>query len=215
MFRKNERGALVVEASIVFPVMFLVIFFMIYTGNVYLQKCRVESIVTQYAIDGAAYCADPLLSNIESSMAKDGKASIPAAKSHEVYPYRFFSDTGAGNVESTIKTGLVSKVKKVSSGLFAGMNPILAEKDVKTDYKASFLYATFAVDVAYKVKMPIRLLGMDENVYMHANVHVEMPVSDTADMIRTMDMVWDYMERTGAAEKIEELGKAVSEWIKK
>lgn len=36
----DERGALIVEASIVFPTMFLAIFFMLFVGNAYTQKCN-------------------------------------------------------------------------------------------------------------------------------------------------------------------------------
>ena len=108
MEKKKERGALIVEASIVFPVMFLVIFFMIYAGNAYLQKCRIESIISQSAIDGAAYCADPQLEQIEN-----GK--IPSVDSIEVYPYRFFSSTGVGDVEAKIEKMIDTRVKQLSS----------------------------------------------------------------------------------------------------
>ena len=64
--KKNESGVVFVEASVVFPVMFLVIFLMIYAGNAYLQKARVEAIVTEIAIDGAAYCADPMSRDVEA-----------------------------------------------------------------------------------------------------------------------------------------------------
>ena len=54
----DERGALIVEASIVFPTMFLAIFFMLFVGNAYTQKCKVEDIVVSAVLEGAAKCAD-------------------------------------------------------------------------------------------------------------------------------------------------------------
>ena len=36
-FKESERGMVIVEATIVFPVMFLVIFLMLFTGNAYLR----------------------------------------------------------------------------------------------------------------------------------------------------------------------------------
>ena len=38
---KDDRGALVVEATIVFPVCLLIIMLLLYLGNVYYQKARI------------------------------------------------------------------------------------------------------------------------------------------------------------------------------
>ena len=49
------------EATIVFPVCLIIIMMLLYLGNVYYQKSRIESIVVEAVLDGAAYSADPLL----------------------------------------------------------------------------------------------------------------------------------------------------------
>ena len=41
---KNEKGATIVEASVVFPIVFIIIIIMLILGNAYYQKCRVEAI---------------------------------------------------------------------------------------------------------------------------------------------------------------------------
>lgn len=207
MKNKNERGSVIVEASIVFPVMFLIIFFMIFTGNAYLQKCRVESIINQYALDGAAYCADPQLSSIEG-----GK--IPKLDGLNVYPYRYFSSSNSGysaDIAATVENNIHKKVTTLSSGLFSGMKPMMTKGDINAVYNSGFVYSTFSVDATYKIEMPIRLLGDDENMKLEVSTHVEVPVSDSVEMIRNIDMVWDYMERFGVAEKIEEAKTKLSE----
>lgn len=204
MKKKNERGALVVEASIVFPVMFLVIFFMIFAGNAYLQKCRVEAIVNQGAIDGAAYCADPQLKNAEAGR-------MPSVGSIEVYPYRFFSSTGVGNVEGTIENMIEEKVSGMSSGLFSDMKP--TDFTVQANYSSGILYATFTVDASYRIKIPVRLLGDEENIHLDVDTHVQMPVSDSTELIRNIDMIWDYMERYGVAEKIQKMVDTAKGWF--
>ena len=80
----DERGALIVEASIVFPTMFLAIFFMLFVGNAYTQKCKVEDIVVSAVLEGAAKCADPMLDDIESG-------SIPDFNSVSLKPYRYLT----------------------------------------------------------------------------------------------------------------------------
>lgn len=204
MKNKNENGTLIVEASIVFPVMFLIIFFMIFTGNAYLQKCRVEAIINQCAIDGAAYCADPQLQQVE-----DG--SIPSVDGIEVYPYRFFSSTGVGDVEGEMEALIEDRVSNMSSGLFSGMKP--TNFTVQANYSGGILYANFSVDASYKIKIPVRLLGQTENFHLDVTTHVEMPVSDSTELIRNIDMIWDYMEKYGVAEKIEEMVTAAKEWF--
>jgi len=204
MKQKNDRGAMIVEATIVFPVTFLVIFFMIFAGNAYLQKCRVEAIISTLALDGAAYCADPLLDQAEA-----GK--IPGVGEHEVYPYRAFNSSGVGDIEGYISGNIDSKVAKMSTGLFVGMKP--ERFQVTTDYKNGLLYGTFSVDANYRIKYPIRMLFSEENMYMYVSTHVEMPVSDTTELIRNIDLIWDYMERFGVAQKLEEMISAAKEWF--
>ena len=204
MKNKNERGSVIVEASIVFPVMFLVIFFMIFAGNAYLQKCRVEAIINQCAIDGASYCADPQLQYVEGG-------SIPSVENIEVYPYRFFSSTGVGDVEDQMEALIEDRVSNMSSGLFSGMKP--TGFTVQANYSSGILYATFSVDASYKIRIPVRLLGETENMHLDVTTHVEMPVSDSTELIRNIDMIWDYMEKYGVAEKIEEMVTAAKEWF--
>lgn len=203
-WKNDEGGMLIVEASIVFPVMFLVIFLMIFAGNAYLQKCRVEAIVNNLAIDGAAYCADPMLDDIESG-------SIPSLSEHDVYPYRYLLTGEMGNIEDDIYSELESKISGMSSGLFSGMKPKNYIIDVK--YHNGFIYSTFSVDVEYKIQMPVRLLGESEYISLAVASHAEMPVSDTSEFIRNVDMVGDYMEKFGVTEKINEMINKVKEWM--
>ena len=58
---KRDKGAvMVVEATIVFPIMFFVIFLIILYGNVMYQKSKIDNYVSAYAQWGAQQCADPL-----------------------------------------------------------------------------------------------------------------------------------------------------------
>lgn len=203
---KKEAGSLIVEASIVFPVMFLVIFFMIYAGNAFLQKSRVESIVNACAIDGSAYCADPQLKLVEAN-------SLPTVKNVEIYPYRFFSSNAVGDVGGQIEGMIRSRISGMSSGLFSGMKP--RDVTVQTSYVNGIIYATFQANVSYKIEIPIRLLGEKENISVKVTTHVEMPVSNSAEFMRNVDMVGDYMDRYGVTQKIEEMVAEAKKWFTK
>ena len=204
--RSDESGLVIVEATIVFPVMFLVIFLMLFTGNAYLQKCRVDSYVNQLAIDGAAYCADPMLEEVV-----DG--SIPSVANSNVYPYRYFDPNGALDIKDTLEIEISKKINNMSTGLFSGMKP--ANQIITVEYNNGFIYSTFSVTVDYKIVMPIRLLGSNENISMSLSSHANMPVSDTAEFIRNVDMAEDYMEKYGIKEKLEEAKKKLDDAIQK
>ena len=205
--RKNERGALVVEASIVFPVMFLVIIFMLFMGNAYLQKSRIEAIASKNALAGAAYCADPQLEQISNGGA--------GALKGDSYPYRFVTSGFGNSTASAIKKKILNDIKGLNTGLFSAMKPVVKDKDVIVKYTNSFLYATFSVDITYKVMIPVRMLGESEYPYLTMTSHMQVPVSDTTEMIRNVDMIWDYMERTGIADKVSSVSAKLQEALSK
>jgi hypothetical protein len=199
---KKEEGMLIVEATVVFPVMFLVIFVLLFTGNAYMQKCRVESVIQDMAVKGASYCADPLLSTVEAG-------SVPtSSKDVEVEPYRYLIG-GMDSKEEQIKTTLQSRLSNISTGLFDNMKPSVQINSVK--YSGSILYSSFEVEVVYKIKIPIRLLGESENLALSVQTHDEVPVEDVPEFIRNVNMVEDYMDSTGVTDKITKMIDAVKE----
>lgn len=54
--RKEEKGALILEATIVFPVMFFILLFLIYTGNMFYIRSQVDSIASLYVSDHYDSC---------------------------------------------------------------------------------------------------------------------------------------------------------------
>lgn len=204
-FKESERGMVIVEATIVFPVMFLVIFLMLFTGNAYLQKCRVDSYVNQLAIEGASYCADPMLDEVEGG-------SIPGYDNVDIRPYRYLVG-GMDDIEAEIDADVERKIRNMSSGLFSGMKP--SSVIANTKYNNGFIYSTFSVDVEYKIQVPVRLLGASDFIYMNISSHADMPVSDTTEFIRNINMVEDYMQKYGVTEKINEMIEKAKEWFNK
>lgn len=204
---KKESGMVIVEATIVFPVMFLVILLMLIAGNAFLQKCRVDSIINRLAIEGAAYCIDPHLSGVEAG-------NLPELDNLGVYPYRFIwpdVEQNAGNVESDIQNKAKDRITNLGTGYFNGMKPENAT--VNTKYNYGFLSSSFSIETEYKIVLPIRLLWEDENIKVAFASRTEMPVADPPDFIRNVDMVQDYIEKTGLQEKIDEAVEKINKAI--
>lgn len=204
---KEERGAVFVEASIVFPVCLIVILMLLYLGNVYYQKSRIEAIVVEAALDGAAYCADPLLRAIES-----GGGRVPALGSADYEPYRYLGGLfgGMDSIEESVSSLITDRVRGLNTGLFSGMKPTGYDTGgLQVEYRSSFIVSSISVDMEYRIELPIRLLGDRENLSMKFHTHTEVPVGDTPEFIRNVNMVDDIFEVTGAKEamtnKIQEL----------
>lgn len=202
----DENGMVIVEASIVFPVMFLIIFLMLFAGNAYWQMCRVEAIANNLVIDGAAYCADSMLNDIEA-----GKQ--PTVGSIDINPYRYIFTGGMDKVRGDIEDKLKKRVSGLNTGLFSGMKPRI--RVANAAYNNGFIYSTLSVELLCEVTIPVRLLGSsDFTIFKIAN-HIDMPVTDTTEFIKNADMVKDYMDRFGVTEKINELIGKVKELFKK
>lgn len=213
--KNKEDGMLIIEATIVFPIMFLVIFLMYFLGNAFFQKSRVDSIVTQMAYYGSAQCADPLLKYVQSS------GGVPAyGLNYEIQPYRYFigevsSNAGMSKIETDVESQISTKINALKSGLFSGMKPQII--NLEAEFNNAFVYSTFFVEVNYRIPFPIRLLGMNNNFSMKASALCEVPVSDTPEFIRNVDMVGDWVESTeagqSAKDKASNIMKKVAKYI--
>lgn len=206
---KNDRGALIVEATIVFPVCLIIIIFLLYLGNVYYQKSRIESIVVQAVLDGAAYSADPLLKTIETGQdGENGAGSIPGIDSVDYLPYRYVGGMFGGMkpIEDSVRDLIIRRISGLNTGLFMGMKP----EDYQTGsslvvrYNSCFIASSISVDLEYKIELPIRLLGDRERMSLKFRTHTEVPVSDSPEFIRNVNLVEDLLEATGIKRNITE-----------
>lgn len=201
--RKNEQGAvLIVEATLVFPVMFFVILFLIYLGNVYYMRSQVDEIVATAAVKGAALRADPLLYDM---VCEDEENPKLPEKIKQVKPYYNLSDNGA--VKKKIYDEVNGELNSLGDGFFAGMGI----RDIKVNSKMvnnNLINPTFTVEASYTVKMPIKLLGENNPRILSLNSIYTVPITNTQEMVQTIDMLKDYSDRTGVTGK-------VNEWVGK
>ena len=208
---KNDSGALIVEATIVFPVCLIIIMMLLYLGNVYYQKSRIESIVEEAVLDGAAYSADPLLKAVEES----GK--IPDFGSVDYKPYRYIAGFfgGMGDIESSVRNLISSRIGSLNTGLYTGMKPTGYNSNLSVKYNGGFIASSVSVDLQYRIELPIRLLGERERLSMKFKTHTEVPVSDSPEFIRNVNMIEDILEVTGIKAKITDKVKEMKEFFDK
>ena len=117
---QRDKGYLVIEATFVYPLIFFVLMFLLYMGNMYYLKARIDSEVSQEAVYYAAQYADPNLETIENGVptSAEGKTRV----TDNLYRYVNFLDIGGfGKADTKTKNALIERIS--DTGLFSGMTP--------------------------------------------------------------------------------------------
>jgi len=216
-FKSEKAVATIVEATIVFPIVFFTVCFMIFLGNAYFQMAKIETAVTIAAVEGAARCTDPFHSTVTSNKDGDGNISVPI-KFNDIEPYRYILNAGGKDSNiSAVEADLKNRLKRIvgTSGFFLGMTPNVKFSEVK--YNNHFFYATLSVEVKYEITIPMKLIGEKEFTIFSSAARAEVAVNDPADFILNTDMVLDYVESSEignkAIEKLQEAMASVRKFI--
>ena len=203
----DESGAMViVEATFVFPIMFFVIFFLFFMGNMYFAKAYTDNLVTEVAIRTAAKCADPNLETIINSGNKvpDSTGSLK----NEPYRYIFNSDVtfGNGSIEESKNSGvnLILNNENSFNTFFKGMEPQLNSNDINVKFNNNLVNYSLSITATYKISLPWKILFSNEIDIYSFTSHAEVPVSDAPEFIRNIDMVIDYMQQSETVQKAKE-----------
>ena len=192
----RESGMVVVEASFIFPIMFIILFILIYMGNAHYLKAQVEEIVTEQAIEGAKSCSDPLLIKIKET------GSVPSLKDLKTEPYRYLFG-GMDEIEKSVSAEVVRLIEEESGSFFGNMTPKVSTSTSKiAKFNNYVVYSTFSVEVEYVIEFPISFLGADKPIMLTVNSRADVPVNDTPEFIRNTDMVIDLFHGTKVGESI-------------
>lgn len=207
---RTERGAVqIVEASFVFPIMFIVLLTLIYMGNAFFVKAQVESVVETYALKGAKYCADPILASIE-----DG-GGVPSIGNLDVEPYRYLFG-GMDDLEREIGREVADILNGKTASGFNNMKPKVKTPQSKiAKFNNYVVYSTFSVEVDYTLTLPIRFLGAAEPEILKIKARAEVPTNDTAEFIRNTDMVIDILHGTKIGQSVSTIFGKVNDFITK
>lgn len=80
-------------------------------------------------------------------------------------------------------------------------------------FKNYVLYSTFVVQVNYEVKFPIRFLDDDRLSIVKMSARAEVPVSDTDEFIRNVDMAVDLVSETAVGNSIKGIFEKIGSFI--
>ena len=211
---KDENGLVIVEATIVFPVMFFVLLFIIFIGNMYYEQARVDNIVLSYAVKGAEYCADPYQYDIENG---DG---IPTeVKDVKTEPYRYILGGAFEGSISKIEDKISAEVKEeINEGRLiffsnSKANVVGTDNDKIGTFKSYIVYSSFVVQVNYEIKFPIRFIGKNDATIAKLSSRAQVSVSDAPEFINNVDMAVDLLDGNSTVETIKGIFDKVNDFI--
>lgn len=207
-FLKDETGAaLILEATIIYPVVFLCMFFLIFVGLYFMQNAMLESTAQKMAVLAAkevaypgfleiAYEEDMYGNNITYSNGaiearKDLRASnvklsfSTGEEDSRLYRY-WSSDPLTGSSKEKIRQ-LVENNRDISF--------LIGGSDVVVDVKCSnYVIAQYVtVSITQKV-LDIGVLGFFGISAPTLKVSAVAPVNDADEMVRNVDLIMDGVE---------------------
>ena len=185
----NENGAvMIVEASFVFPIMFFVLFFLIYFGNMYVVKSAISRYTSACAIKGAEYYSNPWVKEVTEDYAGN---DVPT-KNEDVKPYRHIFSSK--QIQNDMKTELENEIKGYGGGFFTNMDP--TDISCETEYKNYILYSTFTAGTCYKLTFPIKFIGENDALSIDFSSYETVTITDGSEFVRNTDMAVDYLQRS-------------------
>lgn len=197
---KNEKGAAtIVEASIIMPIVFLIVCFLFIMGYYQLEIATLQSRADRIADIASRIVAQPGYRyygeietkkiDFENLVVNDSKISLSKDTIKKIYkdldPYRYWG-SGEKALDITIKTKLENIVKET-----AYMNPNSSEKSVDIKAKKTGLSNKVQIIVKSNVKLPdfLKYFGLPTSI--EKEISSVAFVADSSEFLRNTDIVFD------------------------
>lgn len=196
---KSENGIVpIFEATIVFPIMFFVIIFMFLMGNVYMSKSYVDAVVHKEAVKIAAKCADP---NLEETL-NNKKLNNTKLKN---MPYRYIFQGQIKNVINSSKKEIRNIAENDFNSFFPRMAPSMENDNcIKIKFENNLINYDLSVTADYKITLPFKFIFADDVIMsFDYTAYANVPVTDSPELIRNVEMIIDYIQQTGLDKKVE------------
>lgn len=195
---KSESGIVpIFEATIVFPIMFFVIIFMFLMGNVYMSKSYVDAFVHKEAVKIAAKCADP---NLEETL-NNKKLNNTKLKN---MPYRYIFQGQINDVINSSKKEIRNIATNDFNSFFPGMAPSMDNDNcIKIKFGNNLINYDLSVTADYKITLPFKFIFADDVMSFDYTAYANVPVTDSPELIRNVEMIIDYIQQTGLDKKVE------------
>ena len=212
---KNEKGAVtLVEATIVFPIVFLVVILIIFVGNVYYTRSYMQKVADKNVLVASEYIKNYTTYLVD----KVGSYSL---EGHDINPYvQIFGITK--NIEGEI----VNRVKKAAKSSSNTLIGTMAPKNIKggmkngrfVDIDEGFFGSDVTVAISYKMSFFSGVTLLGEIPSLEFTVYSKASVCDDVEFIRNIDYVedlWIDFTETETGKKLMEKIQKIIDVIRK
>ncbi len=201
----RNSGSAIIEYTIVFPLILLIIFALFYAGFIMHQRSVLDSAVNRATIYAARLLSDPQYKTIVSSAGPEGDAldcesnSYTMEESFEIQPYRYLTNFNGGNAEEPVKQKVQSIVQ--ANSFWGGTSNL----DVTYSYTNYVLYQQITISAKQEFPLPgmFKLVGLDDKIEI-SSVSVQA-VTDPDEFIRNVDFTIDIIERITQSNVVESI----------
>lgn len=192
---KKEKGAVaIVEAAIVYPIVIIIVAFVLYLGMYLMQNAILMSRAYEVASIASKCAAFPGYSNLGADVKNYDFNELPGSAeiSSAMDDYTLLSDAYRYWKKTIGDSGELEKLEQsykslASAGGFLGGN---VECDVQITRSGLSHYVTVTVDGAPEMPGMFKIIGLDKAVTY--NLVAKAPVLDTSEFIRNTDLVVDF-----------------------
>ena len=197
---KEKGAATVIEMTLVFPFVLLVLTFLIYMGSYIMQGVMIYNYAQQIAVAASREVAFPGYEMFYESTGITTQTDIGWAEGlfpnrtainkimSEHAPYRYWN---LNVLKNSRKVSLENSLKQlITSASFLSPTSI----DVTITSSSNIISQRINVRVVQRIKIPplLRLLGLDD--YTNIDVTSVAVVGDSTEFIRNTDIVFDLKE---------------------
>lgn len=223
--RKREEGYALVENMIVMPIVFLIIFALLFTGFMLHAQCTLETAARRGVRYAAKQICDPQYAVVTAGAVDTTIGDLTDLSSKDFdftsmgdyKPYRYIPLL-CGNYYNKIETNTREYVQKLIDQNITWMFTMDTDSII-CEAKNYVVSQNVKVEITAVYHMPriFSYLGLPETYELKAAD--KFTVSDQDEFIRNVDFAADLLDRAAAALKVEEkIGKPLSkmmEFVKK
>lgn len=182
----------VVEATFIYPVVFAILAFLLFVGDMFYQRAWIEAAVLRYSIEGAAEVGNAALSNVVVDEGSGTGSLSPGAIQNDPYRFVMNGGTDASGVGESAAENAAALEAEVAGGRasFFGLAPNLRSVDV--EYESNLLYGNYWVRADYGFQLPVAGYILPEgSLGVDFEASSVSTVTSMGEFVRNVDFVDD------------------------
>ena len=130
-------------------------------------------------------------------------------------PYRYIFQGQIKNVINSSKKEIRSIARNDFNSFFLRMAPSMENDNIKIKFENNLINYDLSVTADYKITLPFRFIFADNVMFFDYTAYANVPVTDSPELIRNVEMIIDYIQQTGLDKKVENVTNKIKGLFKR